>query len=179
MISTLLTAALIVGVIFIFSFVFNWLHKKQQQKQLNRQNKILYAVIQQHNLRIHQKESINNYLLGIDKTNGLLLHLDFRNPPEEATLIDLHKVESAKLFSVESGIFVNKKGKVLLAEKRITKMQLAVTLKDISLQPIMLPLFQHEDGTQDLISLRRRGEYWQLVINSFVQQLSVEAPRKA
>jgi hypothetical protein len=178
MISTLLTAALIIGAIFILSYLFNRLHKKQQQKQLSRQKKILYTVIQQHNLRIHQREDINNYLFGIDKSGGQLLHLDFRNPPEEATLIDLHKVESAKLVNVESGIYENKKGKAVLAEKYITKMQLELTLKDPSLQPVMLPLYQFEDGSQDLISLRQRGEYWQAVINSCVLQLAGDAPAK-
>lgn len=179
MTSTLLTAALIIGAIILFSIIFNRLHKKQVQKQDNERRKMLYSIIEKHNLRIHQSEYINKYLFGIDKLSALLLHLNFSHPTEEVTLIDLQKVKSAKLYNVESSLYETKKGKAVLNEKRITKMQLAITLKDMSQPPVILPLYDYGDGMQNLINLTRRGEYWQATINSQLQQLAGNAAKGA
>jgi hypothetical protein len=171
MASTLFTAALIIGAIIILTAIFNWLHKQRQQKKIAIQKTFFENIVAKHNLRISEKEEINSYLFAIDKAGYRLLHLNFGKPEEETTVIDLQKIKAVKLDTEETSIYEIKKGKSVLSEKHITKLQLAVNFKDPNQPQKLLALYQYQDGMQNLISTKRRGEHWQDVINKCIKQL--------
>jgi hypothetical protein len=178
MASTLFTAALVIGVIILFIAIFSRLHRQRQNKKLAKQQTVFESIVSKYNLQISEKEEINAYMFAIDKSANKLIYLNFDSPQEETTLIDLHRVKSVKVNTEEDSVFQMKRGKSVLVDKHVTKLQVEVNFKNANQPPQLLVFYQYEDGMQNLAGTKRRGEHWQNVINSCIKQLSDSATHK-
>jgi hypothetical protein len=86
--STLFTAAIILGAVFIFIIGFSLLHRKRHNKKLAGQKAVFTDIVWKNKLEIAEKETVNDYLLAIDKINFVLLYINFSNEKEEPILLD-------------------------------------------------------------------------------------------
>jgi len=169
MTSTLFTAAIILGAIFIFIVFFIALHKKKHNKKLEKQKVIFTDLVWKNKLEISEKENINSYLLALDKINFVLLYIHFKEEKEEVELIDLWRIKAARAVNEDNSIYEQKKGKSLLVDKQITKIQLEVLLHDMT--KVNLALYEYQEGIQDYMFIRRRANYWAEMINSQIKEL--------
>jgi hypothetical protein len=167
--SALFTAAIILGVVFIFIIGFTLLHKKGHDKKIARQNIIFADIVWKNKLEISEKETINDYLLAVDKTNFVLLYISFGQPKEEVTLIDLWNIKTAKVTTEDNCIYEQKKNKPVLVDKQVTKLQLEVTSAGNKSE--MLVLYEYKNGMQDFVHIKQRANYWSQIINSSIKEL--------
>jgi hypothetical protein len=169
MASTLLTAGILLGITFLFIFLFSLLHKKGKNKALANRNAKFNALVAKNNLTIKEREEFEQYQIAIDTTNLKLLYLNFTATTEDVKVIDLQKIKTAKVDIEENSIYENRKGKSVFVEKHILKLQLAITSKDAN-QPIdLLTFYQYQDGMADFNKLKKRIEYWKDNINNFIK----------
>jgi hypothetical protein len=169
MASTLLTAGILLGITFLFIFLFSLLHKKGKNKALANRNAKFNALVAENDLTINEREEFEQYQIAIDTTNLKLLYLNFTTTTEDAKVIDLQKIKTAKVDIEENSIYENRKGKSVFVEKHILKLQLAITSKDAN-QPIeLLTFYQYQDGMADYNKLKKRIEYWKDNINNFIK----------
>ncbi|MDB5246843.1 MAG: hypothetical protein JWQ40_1237 [Segetibacter sp.] len=169
--STLFTAAIILGGVFIFIILFVLLHKKGHNKKLAKQKAVVDDVIWKNKLEIIEQESINNYVLAIDKVNFILLYIKFSGPKEEAVLIDLGQVREVKITTEDNTVYEQRKGKAVLVDKQVSQLQLEITTAGMQLKTSLV-LYEYKDGMQDFVHIKRRAEHWRDIINSSVKELS-------
>jgi hypothetical protein len=173
--STLFISAIILGVVLVFIILFIALHKQSHNKKLAKQKVIFADIVWKNKLEISEKETINSYLLAIDKINFALLYINFSEQKEEVTIIDLWNIKTVKVITEDNAVYEQRKGKAVLIDKQINKLQLEVTLVDS--QPINLVLYQYKDGLQNLNEIKKRANYWAGIINGAVKELSQSAKR--
>lgn len=168
MVSTLFTAAIVLGLLFLFIIFFVQLHKKKDNKKLANQKVIISDLIWKNNLEISEQEGINNCFFAIDKINFVLLYVHFQNNTHEAQLIDLWNVKSAKISLEDNCVYEYKKGKSVLSDKQLDK--LFIELSFIN-NPEKMPLLIYDlhDGLLDLLQIKSRANHWAQVINSCVE----------
>lgn len=171
MTSTLLTAAIILGAVFIFIIFFIMLHKKGHNKKLEKQKAVFADCVWKNKLEISENETINNYLLAIDKLNFVLLYINFNEPTEVVHLIDLWNVKSAKVVTEDNSVYEYKKGKSILVDKHVSSLHLEVTLADNNQSKPYLLLYEYKDGMQDFVYIKRRATYWSEIINNSAKDL--------
>jgi hypothetical protein len=172
MASTLFTAGIILGITFLFIFFFSLLHKRGKQKALADQKSKFEQLVSASNLTINETEQFEHYLIAIDTLNAKLLYLNFSHPEEDARVIDLQKVKTARVEIEENSIYEEKKGKSVVVEKQISKLLLELTQKDVSQPKELLAFYQvHKDGMLDFNELKKRIEYWKENINNCLQGL--------
>jgi hypothetical protein len=172
MISTLITAAIILGAIAIFVILFIMAHKKTHRKLLERQKVVFADCVWKSKLAISEKETINNHLLAIDQTNFILLYINFNEPKEVIYLIDLWNVKSVSLANGDNSMPEHGKDKSAFYDKQAGSVNLAVTLTENSQPDLRLYLYQYKDGIQDLVFIKGRAQYWLALINSCIRELS-------
>jgi hypothetical protein len=169
MYSTLFIAAIILGAVFGFIILFVVLHRQSHNKKLAKQKVIFADIVWKNKFEISEKESIGNYLLAIDKINFVLLYINFSDAKEEMTIVDLWNIKTVKVTTEDNAIYEQRKGKAVLIDKQINKLQLEVTL--VGNQSVNLVLYQYKDGLQDLMAIKRRANYWVEMINNAVKEL--------
>jgi hypothetical protein len=167
--STLFIAAIILGAVLVFIILFIVLHKRSDNKKLAMQKVIFADIVWKNKFEISQKEIINDYLLAIDKINFVLLYVNFSEPKEEVVIIDLWNIRTVKFMTEDNNVHGERKGKAVLVDKQVNKLQLEVVLVDN--EKINLVLYQYKDGVQDLIAIKTRANYWAGIINSAVKEL--------
>ncbi|GEO07810.1 hypothetical protein [Segetibacter aerophilus] len=167
---TLFITAIILGAIFLFIILFILLHKRGQNKKTAQQKILLADVVWKNKLQLLLQETINNYLLAVDKVNFILLYIDFGNEKEEVVLIDLWQVKTIKVTTEDNSIYEQRKGKSVLVDKQVSKLQLELTLIDEQ-QKKNLVLYEYKDGMQNLMEIKRRADYWCQLINKAVKEL--------
>jgi hypothetical protein len=167
--SALFTAAIILGAVFIFIIGFTLLHKKGRDKKIAGQKTIFADIVWKNKLEISEKETINDYLLAIDKINFVLLYINFGQQKEEVTLIDLWNIKTAKVTTEDNCIYEQKKGKPVLVDKQVSQLQLEVTLAEN--KNVMLVLYEYKNGMQDFVHIKQRANYWSQTINNSVKEL--------
>lgn len=168
---TLSTLAIVLSVLFVFIILFVLLHKRGHNKKLAQQKLLFADTIYKNKLEISEKETINSYLLAIDKINFTLLYINFSGPEGEVVLIDLWRIRSAKVITEDNSVYEQRKGKSVLVDKQVSKLQLEVTLVDAP-SKTNLVLFEYKDGIQDFIYIKERADYWCRLINKSIQELA-------
>jgi G3E family GTPase len=181
MTETLITAAIILGAMFVFIILFVAMHKRGHNKKLAKQQVVLADLTWKNKLDISEKETINNSLLAIDKVNFKLVYINFGNEKEEVTLVDLRQVKTAKLSTEDNSIYEQRKGKSILIDKQVSKLQLELTFNNE--QPnSKLVLYQYSDGMHHLVQVKARATRWCDLINALLHEvphLSRQSPRYA
>ncbi|MCW3110069.1 MAG: hypothetical protein JWQ09_4575 [Segetibacter sp.] len=167
---TLFIAAIILGAIFLFIILFVLLHKRGHNKKIARQKIVLADIIWKNKLELAVQETINSYLLALDKVNFILLYINFSNEKEEVVLIDLWQVRTVKVTTEDNSIYEQRKGKSVLVDKQVSKLQLEITSVDVE-QKTNLVLYEYKDGMQNFVEIKRRADYWCQLINKAVQEL--------
>jgi hypothetical protein len=177
---TLITAAIIIGATFLFIMFFSLLHKRDRKQKLAKQKIAFSELVARNQLEISEKEELNNYIIAIDKNKFQLVYLDFSGTDAEKIVIDLRKVKSVKVDTEENSIYEERKGKSILIEKQVIKLQLAISLNDPHLSPNFLPFYQmYKDGIQDFTTVKNRAEYWQNIIMSCHKQITDRSKQTA
>lgn len=170
MTSTLFTAAIILGAVFIFIIFFSFLHKRGNNKKVAQQKLVFADIVWKNKLQISEKQSINNYLLAIDRINFALLYINFSSAKEEVVLIDLWKIRTVKVTTENNSVYEQRKGKSVLVDKQVNKLQLEITMIDN--QPTAnLVLFEYRDGMQDFLKIKGYANHWAQLINKEVKEL--------
>lgn len=170
MTSALFTAAIILGTLFIFIILFILLHKKGSNKKLVKQKLVFADIIWKNKLEIIERETINNYLLALDKVNFILLFIDFSQSKEEVVLTDLWQIKTVKVTTEDNSVYEQRKGKSVLVDKQVSQLQLEITLVDN--QPKMnLVLYEYKDGMHEFVHIKSRADYWSHLINKAVLEL--------
>jgi len=154
--STLFTAAVIIGAVFIFIIGFVLLHKKRHNKKLAKQKSVLDDVIWKNKLEIVEQESINNYVLAIDRVNFVLLYIHFGNEKEEVGLIDLWQIRAVKVSTEDNSIYEQRKGKTILVDKQVSKLQLELTSVEVQAKTNLV-LYEYKDGMQNFVEIKKKG----------------------
>lgn len=167
--SALFTAAIVLGAVFIFIIGFILLHKKGHNKKLGRQNTVFADIVWKNKLEISEKETINDYLLAIDKINFVLLYINFGEQKKEVALIDLWNIKTVKVTTEYNSIYEQRKGKQVLIDKQVNKLQLEVTLAEN--QKTNLVLYEYKDGMRDFLYIKSRANHWAAIINSAIKEL--------
>lgn len=176
MMSTLLTAGIIVFAVLLFIGLLKLLNNKAKRAKALKQETLFETLVWKNQLAIHLKEHINDYILAIDKLNFLLVYINFNQPKEEVVLIDLWKVQSAKLVTETTNFYAQKKEKAMLVEREIKKLQLEIVMKDTGQPLYSLDLYDlHQHGIQQLKLSRFRGQYWEALIQHCIKELPGDA----
>jgi hypothetical protein len=168
MASTLLTAGILLGLVFLFIFLFSLLHKKGKRKLLVTRHATFDALVSIHQLTINEREEFNHYYIAIDTSNLKLLYVNFSNTKEDVKIVDLQKITAVKVDLEEKSIYENRKGKPVLIEKEIVNLQLAITKKDADQTTEILRFYRYEDGMADHALLKNKVEYWKNKIANFI-----------
>ena len=170
MTSSLFTIAIVFAIVFIFILLFRLFHKKGKHSKIAMQKELVADIITRNKLEITEKETINNYLLAIDKINFMLLYINLSDSNGEAVLIDLWQIKTVKVSTEDNSVYEQKKGKSVLVDKRVSKLQIQVTL--INDQPIAdLVLYEYKDALEDFIYIKKRADYWCHLIGKAVEEL--------
>jgi len=169
--STLLTAAIVLGALFIFILLFVWMHKKEHNKKVAKKKIIFADIAWKNKLEISEKESINNCELAIDRTNFILLYINFSTPKEEVTLVDLWQIKTVKVATEENSVYEYRKGKSILVDKQVINLHLEITFAENDKPTLQLPLHQYKDGMHDFVLIKSRANYWSEMINDCVRGL--------
>jgi hypothetical protein len=167
--SAILTAAIILGAVFLFIIFFILLHKKGSDKKLSRQKVIFADVVWKNKLEISEHETVNDVLIAIDKINFVLLYINFSSAKEEVSLIDLWTIKSVNVTTEDNCIYEQRKGKSVLIDKQVNKLQLELTLKEN--QKTCLILYEYQNGMHNFINIKQRANYWSQLINNSVKEL--------
>jgi hypothetical protein len=167
---TLFIAAIILGAIFIFIIFFVLLHKKGHNKKIARQKVVLADILWKNKLEISVQETINNYLIAIDKVNFILLYINFSKEKEEVILIDLWQIKAIKVTTEDNSIYEQRKGKPVLIDKQVSKLQLEITLVDVEAKANLI-LYEYKDGVQNFLQIKRSANYWCDLISKAVHEL--------
>ena len=170
MTSSLFTIAIVFAIVFIFILLFRLFHKKGKHSKITMQKELVADIISKNKLEITEKEAINNYLLAIDKTNFMLLHINLSDPNEAAVLIDLWRIKTVKVSTEDNSVYEQKKGKSVLVDKRVSKLQIQVTLIEDQ-PPADLVLYEYKDAIEDFIYIKKRADYWCHLISKAVEEL--------
>jgi hypothetical protein len=168
MASTLLTAGILLGFVFLFVFLFSQMHKRGKKKLLVTQNAVFNSLVSIHNLTINEKEEFAQYHIALDTSNLKLLYVNFSNTKEDVTILDLQKIKSVKVEMEENSIYENRKGKTVLIEKEIVTIKLILTIKDTVQPTAVLTFYRQEDGKTDYVVLKNRMEYWKKKISDYI-----------
>ena len=134
------------------------------------QQNLVAEIISKNKLEIAEKELINNHLLAIDKINFMLLYVNLRNPKEEAVLIDLWQIKTVKISTEDNSYYEQKKGKSVLVDKQVSKLQIQVTLID-GQSVADLVLYEYKNALEDFIYIKKRADHWCHLINKAVEEL--------
>lgn len=169
MASTLLTAGIILGVTFLFIFLFSLLHKRGKQKNIENQRASFANLVAANNLTIHEKEQFGHYMIAIDTLQRKLCYLNFSGNKEEVKVIDLQKTKETRVVIEENSIYENKKGKTVFVEKHVIQLHLEITSKMINESKELLVFYTYHDGIVDYNRLKNRIEYWRDNINQFTK----------
>ena len=170
MLETLLTAAVVLGIIFIFIVLFIFLHKTRDNRKLAKYKVVLAEVAWKNKLDLAEQETINHYIIGIDKINFILLYIDFSNDKEEVILLDLWGMKDLKVTTEDNNVYEQRKGKSVLVDKHVAKLKLEVTLIDAA-SKVDLVLYQYGDGMQDFLPIKERAAYWSHLIAGVMKEL--------
>ena len=170
MLETLLTAAVVLGIVFIFIVVFILLHKRRDNRKLAKYKVVLADVVWKNKLDLAEQETINHCVIGIDKINFILLYINFSNDKEEVILLDLWQIKDLKVTTEDNNVYEQRKGKSVLVDKHVAKLKLAVTLIDVE-SKVDLILYQDGDGMQDFLQIKKRAEYWLDLIAGMMEEL--------
>ena len=170
MLESILTAAVVLGMVFIFIVVFVLLHKRRDNRKLAKYKVVLADVVWKNKLDLDEQETINQYIIGIDKINFILLYIDFSNDKEEVILLDLWQIKDLKVTTEENISYEQRKGKSVLVDKHVAKLKLEVTLIDEE-SKVDLVVYQYGDGMQYIGPIRKRAEYWLHLIAGVMQEL--------
>jgi hypothetical protein len=168
--NAIFTAAIILAALFVFIIFFKFLHRKGHNKRLIRQKVVLADIAWKNKLEISVQETINNYLIAIDKVNFVLLYIDFGKEKEEVILLDLWQIKAVKVIIEDTSIYEQRKGKVVLMDKQVSKLQLEVELIDAPANANLL-FYEYKDGVQNFLEIKMRANSWCDLINKAVQEL--------
>lgn len=167
---TLFTATIILGAISILIFFFVLIHKKGHNKKIAKQKVVLADIIWKNKLEIVVQETIKNYLLAIDKVNFVLLYINFGKEKEEVVLVDLWQIKAVKVTTEDNSIYEQRKGKTVLIDKQVSKLQLELALADVQAKSSLI-LYEYKDGMQDFVEIKRSANYWCDLISKALQEL--------
>lgn len=170
MASSLFTAAIILGLLFLVVLFLVFLHDKEKNKKLAKQKAIISDLIWKNNLEISEQEGIDSCFLALDKINFVLLYVHFQNNTHEAQVIDLWNVKSAKISSEDHCVYAYKKGKSILADKQLDKLFLELSFIN-NPGNILLLIYHLQDGLLDLLHTKSRANHWAQIINSCVKEM--------
>jgi hypothetical protein len=158
MASTLYITGILFGIIILFTILFRRFHNKENAGKFTVQESIA-TFISDKKIEITEMETINNYLLAIDRVNFLLLYQDNRNLAGRPLLIDLWQVKTAKTCTEEDSIYEQKKGKPFLIDKRVNKLKIQLTFIDGQPGPDLV-LFEYRNAAEDFIQVKKRSDHW-------------------
>lgn len=169
--STLLTAGILLGITFLFVFMFSLAHKRGKKKEMAKRKIKIDEVISTNHLTITEKEELANHFIAIDAGKGKLVYMEFDSTGDKTELIDLQNIKSAKVDVVENNIYEERKGKQVSVGTHISKVQLELTPKDGNQTKHYLAFYQAiVNGMDEMNTLKRRAQHWQEMVANCIKQ---------
>jgi hypothetical protein len=98
-----------------------------------------------------------------------LLYINFSNAKEEVLLLNLWTIKAVKVTTDDNCIYEQKKGKQVLVDKQVSKLQLEVALDEN--KKANLVFYEYKNGMQDFVHIKQRANYWSQLINNSVKEL--------
>jgi hypothetical protein len=170
MITSLTTIAIVFAIVLGFILLFRLLHNKKKRSRLALQQEKMNESIIQNKLEISEKEQIDNYLLAIDKTNFMLMYIDYNAPGNAPILMDLWQIKNVKIVTEHNDVYEEKKGKKILVDKQVIKLMIQVTLTDGKAGQEMV-LYDYNNAIREFIHSKTRAAYWCQLINQALLEL--------
>jgi hypothetical protein len=170
MITSLTTIAIVFAIVLGFILLFRLLHNKKKRSRLALQQEKMNESIIQNKLEISEKEQIDNYLLAIDKTNFMLMYIDYSAPGNAPILMDLWQIKNVKIVTEHNDVYEEKKGKKILVDKQVIKLMIQVTLTDGKAGQEMV-LYDYNNAIREFIHSKTRAAYWCQLINQALLEL--------
>jgi hypothetical protein len=170
MASALYIAAFFIAAMALLVIIFKRIHNQQQLRKTTAENEVFEHAVGKHSFQVSEKERVNQYLFAIDTANAQLLYINYQPSQQQALHVDLLKVKAVKTEAEESSAYELRKGKKIAAEKHVISLDLLMTMKDPGQPPTRLPIYQYEDGLENLSTSKIRGAYWQGLINKNIRQ---------
>lgn len=93
------------GTTFLFILLFSLLHKKGKSKSWANRKAKLDALVSTNNLNINEREEFDHFHIAIDTSNLKLLYCSFSSNEEDAKVIDLQKIKTARVDVQENSIY--------------------------------------------------------------------------
>ena len=177
MISSLLPIGIVFLIVFLFILLFRYLHNKGKNEKIAVQKELLANVISANKLHVSESESINNYLLTIDKINFILLYFNLNDPAVKPVIIDLWQIKTVKITTEDNSIYGQKKGKPVLIDKKVSRLQIQVTFTEDQ-GDTDLVLYDYKDALEDYIHIKKRADYWCQLISIAVAELNLSKKKE-
>ena len=170
--STLLTAAILLGITFLLILLFSLAHKRGKKSDALKREAKLQDVVKNNNLQITEKEETAHFFIGLDVVKGVLIYISYFENKGVAEVIDLSKIKSAKVDEVENQTFEERNGKSVVVDSQVMTVQLEITIKDGAEARYSLPFYHMlYDSLVERTRLRARAEYWKDIISNNLKQM--------
>ena len=166
----MLTAAILLGIIFLFIFLFSFLHQWGRKKEtLERQAK-LQGLVTLNQLQLFEEEETRQFLIAIDKVNAKLIYIGYYENKGEVVMIDLREIKSVKVEEVENQPFAEKKEAPAGAGSFVAKVQLVLTGRNGADVTYRLSFYQMlYNAIDEKARMKTRAQYWREVVNNSLQ----------
>ncbi|MEO7446221.1 MAG: hypothetical protein ABIT96_05035 [Ferruginibacter sp.] len=170
MTSTLIIAFSMITAVVILILSLKHIQKKGQAKRLIYEQGFISEVVWKNKLELTEKEMINGNFFGIDRVNFMLLYINFQSEKPQVELFSLWEVASARSATSDYDIWEQRRGKPVLTGKELDKMFLTISFSNKP-KKLLLPVYQLENGMQDLSVLKQRIAYWEKLINKCIAEI--------
>lgn len=166
--SSVITAAIIIGIIILILFILISIHNREKKKKTN----ALVAHFNQsgveNNFSFSCQEILKNCIIGVDGLKRKLLVLEYGGEEnrKQIHIIDLNKIKNCGLQKTFSTVAEAEKGKA--SELYLEKIQLKFEYANHNL-PVEVVFYDHiRNHIYEISELEQKAKDWQNILNKII-----------
>ena len=170
--SSLIVAAILVGITVIICFLLVWIHNKEKRKKMDKLFERFRASAVENKISFSSQELLTDSILGLDGVGRKILILNKdQNGELEDVVINLDEIKNCSVRKVYGSIRVGELKKRKLNEY-LDKIVLHFEFAN-SKPPVEVCFYKHVDHSiYHLAELEQKARHWELVINKMLKTKS-------
>jgi hypothetical protein len=175
--STLITAGILLGITFLFIFIFSMLHKKGKKAELEKRRKQLEAFLAKHRLTLTQKEEMANQYIGLDVDNHKLIYQLHDDKNIKWQYANLQQIRSTQVVVDEKTYYEERGGNSVPAGTHLSSIMLVLSATDAK-NSHRIDFFKDiYNGAHEVSTLKSRAAYWEQLINDEIRKTKNLSPK--
>lgn len=166
--STLLVAAILLGIVTGLCLLLVTIDKRSKQKHMNQLLQRIHTLGAKHQLTFSSQELLKNYVIGLD---GVHRKLSVIHAPDatqcDAAVVDLADVKRCSV-KKQYGTITGGSLKQQKLDSYLERISLCLELKDEQ-QPVEILFYQHlENHAGDSLELEQKARRWEAILSKLV-----------